>query len=431
MKAGDADDKKAAAAAKAEQAKRKAERERAEELATIVLACREYPEDEWSKPGWRFSVVSNPALQRAPELLRRLTNSSSGYTVREVIDILRDATGDLDLAIQDSPEPPLDEERFLPFDEKTFLRNWFSERGNAREFSFAEPLMMDRSMYDASQGLVPLPARDWAAAFATMRVCEQPSQGWLRSKGVGRPVLWLEAKVRANFLHEAERAFDTLHEQWIGALLVFDLAEADVAHPAVRSLLTPWPGDSLSNWGWGSSFPPLRTKHRVLSVAHRKPADLNDFERHALVENDRFAGRSKELRRAFCAESEDTIRIRAAFQNFARASLDPEPGEAFLRLAMCLEGVLVAEKGDTTARISEAAAHYLGGPHSKRGRTRALVNELYGARSKYVHAGRLEGENDHERLLEESFSLVRAILRREIRELPDPPPLTVEGDGAG
>ena len=283
----------------------------------------------------------------------------------------------------------------------------------------------------ADYGDTPLPARDWAAAFGTMRVGEQPSQGWLGLKGVGTPVLWLEAKVRANFRHEAEHAFDRLHEEWIGALLVFDVAEADVADPVVRSTLTPWPGDSLSNWGWGTSFPPLRTKQRVLSVAHRKPADLNDFERHALVENDRFAGRSKELRRAFGAASEDTIRIRAAFRNFARASLDPEPGEAFLRLAMCLEGVLVAEKGDTTARISEAAAHYLGGPHSKRGKTRTLVNDLYGARSKYVHAGRLEADHEHERLLDESFSLVRAILRREIRELPDPPPLTVEANGEG
>ena len=432
MKSEDADIKKAAAAEKAEQAKRKAERERAEELAAIVLACREYPEDEWSKPVWRFPVGSDPALRRASELLRKLTNSSSGYTVREVTDILGDAVDDLDHAIQNSPEPPLGEESFFPFDEKTFLRNWFSERGTLHGFSFAEPLMMDRSMYDASQGLVPLPARDWAADFATMRVGEQPSQGWLRSKGVGTPVLWLEAKVRANFRHEAEHAFDRLHEQWVGALLVFDLAEADVADPAVRScLMTPWPGDSLSNWGWGSSFPPLRTKQRVFSVAHRKPSDLNDFERHAMVENDRFAGRSKELRRAFGAESEDTIRIRAAFQNFARASIDPEPGEAFLRLAMCLEGLLVAKRGDNAARVSEAAAHYVGGPRAEREKMRVLVERLYEARSRYVHAGRLEPDSDHERLIEDSFSLVRAILRREVRELPDPPPATTEGDGTG
>ncbi len=438
MKSEDADIKKAAAAEKAEQAKRKAERERVEELAAIVLACWEDPEDERSEPGWSFPVVSDPALQRASELLRKLTNSSSGYTVPEVTDILREAAGELDFEIHALPEPPLDEESFLPFYKKTFLRNWFSERGNARVFTFVEPLMMDPSIYDAVPfwGYTPWPARDWAAAFGTMRVSEQPSQDVLSSVVSKTPVLWLSAKVRANFLLESEREFDRLHEQWIGALLVFNLAQAEPPDPDVERTLTPWPGDTgvgnvRNDFLPGRSLLPFRIKQRVLSVAHRKPADLNDLERHALVENDRFAGRSKELRRAFGAESEDTIRIRAAFRNFARASLEPEPGEAFLRLAMCLEGVLVAEKGDTTARISEAAAHYLGGPHSKRGRTRTLVNELYGARSKYVHAGRLEADHEHERLLEDSFSLVRAILRREIRELPDPPPLTVEGDGAG
>jgi hypothetical protein len=179
-------------------------------------------------------------------------------------------------------------------------------------------------------------------------------------------------------------------------------------------------------------FPPRRTKDRALSVAHCKPLDLNDIEARSIAEHDRFAGRSKKFPTLFGTETEDAIRIRTSLANFARAALEREPGEAFLRLAMCLEGLLVSASGDNTARVSEAAAHYLGGPRARREDMRKLVVDLYDARSQYVHAGRLEApsprKRSHAKLLEESSSLVRELLRREIRELPD---LTPEADGTG
>jgi hypothetical protein len=73
----------------------------------------------------------------------------------------------------------------------------------------------------------------------------------------------------------------------------------------------------------------------------------------------------------------------------------------------------------------------VGGPRAQREKKRLLVEELYEARSRHVHAGRLEADRDHARLLEDSFSLVREILRREIRELPDPPAVTAAADAAG
>ena len=173
----------------------------------------------------------------------------------------------------------------------------------------------------------------------------------------------------------------------------------------------------------------FRIKQRVLSVAHRKPADLNDLERHALVENDRFAGRSKELRRAFCAESEDTIRIRAAFQNFARASLDPEPGEAFLRLAMCLGWCPRCGRRETPRRASARRLRttWADPIQSAGGRELSSMTCTELDRSTFTQVGSkgIMTTTTARRKL----PLVRAILRREIRELPDPPPETVEGDG--
>jgi hypothetical protein len=209
------------------------------------------------------------------------------------------------------------------------------------------------------------------------------------------------------------REFDKLHEQLIGALLTLQLADVCIPQGGIRTLLDPWPGaQAILGEEW---FPLARTRQRALGVTHKSPWPRDSSD------GDRFAGRSRLLEKVFPSGDVGAIvvRIRTALGNFSRASLDAEPGEAFVRLAMCLEGLLLgSSKESTTARMSEAASHDLGGSHATRDKN---------ARSQYVHNDHLS-VNNVSSLLGDSFSLVQAVLQREIRDLADPPRLIGQGE---
>jgi hypothetical protein len=96
---------------------------------------------------------------------------------------------------------------------------------------------------------------------------------------------------------------------------------------------------------------------------------------------------------------------------------------------MCLEGVLIPDDNREYigARLKEAVAHSLGKTREEKDTYRKLVGELYNARSKWVHTGRLDpnvggrGKRRKTSLLDlerESIELARRILKKEVEALP-------------
>jgi hypothetical protein len=249
----------------------------------------------------------------------------------------------------------------------------------------------------------------------------------------GLPLLWLSTDVDTHFAAQAWRDVERRHEQLVGGLLAIGAAQV-VARPlSVLERLDPWPNRGTADWMGFSGpevFPSFAMKSLVTGIAFQVPPDLTPLEarRHP---TDPLGGRGRFLRCMFSNNGEDARTTRTALGNLARAAIETDPGEAILRLAMCLEAVLL-EAGDTdnvTARLVEATAHHLGGRRNDRNRRRRLVRRLYVARSNYVHTGEVAKPSEKcvsVSELREIREVVQGVLRRAMFDLAREPNSSLE-----
>lgn len=114
-------------------------------------------------------------------------------------------------------------------------------------------------------------------------------------------------------------------------------------------------------------------------------------------------------------------RVLTALQWAGRATADERREEAFLLYLISLESLILGEKADRELgyRLKLRCAHLLGRTRAHRAAIADRISELYGIRSKIVHAGRME-VNDED--LSAARSLAKnalvAILRSRVRPTP-------------
>jgi hypothetical protein len=114
-------------------------------------------------------------------------------------------------------------------------------------------------------------------------------------------------------------------------------------------------------------------------------------------------------------------RVLNALQWAGRATADDRREEAFLLYLISLESLILGDKADRELgyRLRIRCAHLLGRTHTQRAAITKRLGELYGIRSKIVHAGSTE-VNDED--LSAARSLAKAaliaILRSRVRPTP-------------
>lgn len=407
----------------------------AAELARIV-ACsagdlRE-PVADLASMQWKV-----PDGARSAHLLRILTNSGTAFSEWIAEGILLDAEMSLnEWELHQTEDFSSLEEAEASREE--WLRGWFTDHQHPRLYRFPAlaTLLNVSSRSDRLGGWSMEPVSgDVSTLSRLIRISEFPScepTNRREPEAASLPVAWMDFEVTAHFQFEAYEQVDRLHEQVIGWLIVHGLATTTVTPPMIEEMLRPWPGGAANANpidGWRAHyFPSSGMRSRALRTTYLRVPPLIDTRRRNQY--------TERLNWVFGINGSDARTLRAALANFARARFEADPGESFLRLCMSLEGALLEPSHDesATARISEAVAHHLGGGLESRRKHRKLVNDLYAARSLYVHTGLVDADGLKRKkvkrpvaeLRADGLDLVRSVLERAIGSLA-PDEATSEG----
>lgn len=180
------------------------------------------------------------------------------------------------------------------------------------------------------------------------------------------------------------------------------------------------PGDTqqeLTVWAHNHAYLTAREQHDIWSTRFETPLDLTDLERSEQASRGLvgvFERRLGLLARVIQTGGPEGKRIRRAARFLRKASVVDEPGDAFLFMATCLEGLLIdsQENANLASRVSEAVGFIVGETQEQRRSARELAKYLYNVRSRYIHDGEYIG-TDRKRL--ECIDLTRAVVAHETR----------------
>lgn len=165
-----------------------------------------------------------------------------------------------------------------------------------------------------------------------------------------------------------------------------------------------------------------RETHDVCSTVLLPPDDATELERAEQKRLGKGEGilqsRIELATRPFRIGGMAAKKIRRAARYLRKAVTSDEPGDAYLYLATCLEGLLLdgEKKDDLSARVADAVGFLLGRTHDERVAFRERATHLYKVRSSYVHKGEYTG-SELERL--KCIELARAVVAAELRLLRD------------
>ena len=157
---------------------------------------------------------------------------------------------------------------------------------------------------------------------------------------------------------------------------------------------------SGANWEdegrWKDDFLlPWSQIHNIWSAVLSPPSELTDLERHTLENSgpeEVLSTRLSVAMRPFSLKGQYARKLRTAARFLRRAATAEVPGDSYLYMATCLEGLLVEGKGEVSARTRDAVSFLLGASHEQRKTLRDDVGHLYEVRSRYIHDGEYTGD---------------------------------------
>lgn len=179
--------------------------------------------------------------------------------------------------------------------------------------------------------------------------------------------------------------------------------ELSVAMPEAEGR---WADDFLLSWS---------QIHDIWSSVLSLPSELTDLERHALENSgpeEVLLARLKLAMRPFSLGGQYARKLRTAARFLRRAETAEEPGDSYLYMATCLEGLLVEGKDEVSARLRDAVAFLLGNSHEQRKTLRDEVGHLYDVRSRYIHEGEYTGDVLRKA---KSMRIVKEVVEGELR----------------
>ena len=146
--------------------------------------------------------------------------------------------------------------------------------------------------------------------------------------------------------------------------------------------------------GWADNFLLSWSQiHDISSSVLSPPSAMTDLERHAHGGPEEvLLARLSVAMRPFSLKTQYARKLRTAASFLRRAATAEEPGDSYLYMATCLEGLLVEGKGEVSARTRDAVAFLLGASHEQRKTLRDDVGHLYDVRSRYIHDGEYTGD---------------------------------------
>lgn len=150
------------------------------------------------------------------------------------------------------------------------------------------------------------------------------------------------------------------------------------------------------------------------------PRELSELEARS-PRRDVFDARVQLACRPFRTPGIEARRVRCAARFLVKALRSTDPGDAYVFMATCLEGLLLQGENAVSARVADSVALVLGRTRTERTELRETCSRLYDVRSRYIHDGEYQGSEVHRR---DCLELAGRIVLSEIRML-DPSPGTI------
>jgi hypothetical protein len=196
----------------------------------------------------------------------------------------------------------------------------------------------------------------------------------------------------------------------IGVAYIFEWHRQPEKRPYIRLTqprLTDPTGKGALNSEYSDILPAIRLTF---------PADLSELELKQEGQDNVLSRHVRAVRKVLAGSSARASELRSAAAMVFKAERERNAGYALTLSMICLESVLLTSKqgGDISAKLREAVAYSLGRTFVERGELRNLVQELYSARSEFVHRG---ASNNAWRHREDGLELARRVLRREMDAL--------------